>query len=74
MKINKHQPLIKYSEASVFFGSWLLYAEFLKNGEGNYHGWSDATWAQVQDIKCNIGKQSCIPSPLQVCAIIKLQQ
>jgi len=47
---------------------------FLKNGKGNYHGWSDATWAQVQDIKCNNGKQPGIPSPLQVCAIIKLQQ
>ena len=37
MKRTKHQPLIKYSEALVFFGSWLLYAEFLKNGKGNIY-------------------------------------
>jgi len=67
MKRTKHQPLIKYPEASVFFGSWLLYAEFLKNGKGNYHGWSDATWAQVQDIKSNTGKQLGIPSPTSLC-------
>jgi hypothetical protein len=73
MKRTKHQPLIKYFATSVIFGSWLLYAEFLKMAkviimggvmqQGHKPRTSKATMVNSQPL-----------SPLQVFDVIKLQQ